>query len=175
MLIRTNLAAAVVSVSAFLAFSSYAQGQSCRGIGLTYIVRDQKGVAIDAASKRLGFDKDSGSPYSAWGVATGDFARNENMKLPDSITNLRGKIATLNSRGMCIFKQPLQLHLTLKGKTMNLTFLVPRLSEHDSRTFVVDSLPFQPGNFEIDLPADPDHSSRFYPATGWKKARATKP
>jgi hypothetical protein len=73
---------------------------------------------------------------------------------------------------MCVFKQPVKLRLTLKGKTMNLIFRVPKLSEYDSRNFLVDSLPFREGTFEIELTVSgSDTRPRFYPASGWKEVK----
>jgi hypothetical protein len=85
---------------------------------------------------------------------------------------LNGKLAALGTEGMCVFKQPVKLQLTLKGKAMNLIFRVPTLSEYDSRDFLVDSLPFRQGTFEIELAVSgSDTRSRFYPASGWKKMK----
>jgi hypothetical protein len=82
---------------------------------------------------------------------------------------------------MCNFREPVKVPLKLKGKEMNLTFLMPKFTEYESRSFVIDSLPFRPGRFEIDLsgagktnPAG-DYLGRFFPATGWKKIKAATP
>jgi hypothetical protein len=149
-----------------------AQAQICPGSHLTYIVRDARGVAIDAASKGLQYDPDNGSQSRKWQISPGDFIRSDLKQVPDSVKKLNGKTAGLETEGMCIFKQPVRLQLTLKGKTMNLTFLIPKLSEYDSRDFLVDSLPFRQGTFEIELPVEtPGERSRFYPASGWKKVK----
>jgi len=139
-----------------------ARGQICRGSQLIYIVRDARGVAIDAARQDLQFEDNK------WKVSDRSFIRVE-KQVPKSISRLNGNIAALETFGMCIFKAPVKLQLMLKGKTMNLMFLVPKLSEYDSRDFLVDSLPFKSGRFEIRLPANADHTSRFYLASGWKR------
>jgi hypothetical protein len=153
--------------------SQTAYGQICPGSHLTYIVRDEKGLAIDAESKALRRDvtTDTDSPSSKWKVTDRDFVRVSGTQVPDSISKLRGKITGLETSAMCNFKQPVNLQLTMKGKTMSLTFLVPKLSEYASRDFLVDSSSFQQGTFEIDLSASEDRSSQFYSATGWKKLK----
>jgi hypothetical protein len=139
------------------------RAQICAGSHLIYVVRDVKGATIDAANKDLKFDSNNGDS-GKWAISDWEYIRN-NILTPKDIAKLRGKLAVLGTEGMCIFKKPVNLQLSLKGKTMNLTFLVPRLGEHDSRDFIVDSLPFQEGSFEIELRANTD----FYPAARWKK------
>jgi hypothetical protein len=149
-----------------------AQGQICPGSHLTYIVRDARGVAIDAAGKDVRYDPDNGSKSYMWLITHGDIIRSDRMQAPDSVKQLNGKMAGLETEGMCVFKQPVNLQLTFKGKTMDLTFLMPKLDEYDSRDFLVDSLPFQQGKFEIRLPVEKsDTRSHYYPASGWKKIK----
>jgi hypothetical protein len=95
------------------------------------------------------------------------------MQVPDSVKKSNGMMAMLETEEMCNFKKPVKLHITLEGKTMNLTFLMPKLGEYDSRDFLVDSLPFRPGTFEIELAVETSSStmSRFYPASGWKEIK----
>lgn len=148
------------------------QAQICPGSHLTYIVRDAHGVAIDAASKGLHYDPDNGSPNRKWRSSSHEFIRSDEMQVPDSVKKVNGKMAVLETEGMCTFKQPVKLQLTLEGKTMNLTFLMPKLDEYDSRDFLVDSLPFRQGTFEIELAAEESGKrSRLYPASGWKKVK----
>ncbi len=148
------------------------QGQICPGSNLNYIVRDMHGVAIDAASKGLRYDPDNGSPNRKWRISTRDSISSDQMQVPDSIKKLNGKMAVLETEGMCTFKQPVKLQLTLEGKTMNLTFLMPKVGEYDSRDFLVDSPPFRQGTFEIELAVEESGKrSRFYPASGWKKVK----
>lgn len=149
------------------------RGQTCPGSKLTYIVRDAHGDAINAASKDLRYDPDNGSPNRKWRVSTGNFITTDQMQLPDGIIKLNGTVAPLETEAMCNFKQPVKLHLTIEGKIMNLIFLMPKLGEYDSRDFLVDSLPFRQGTFEIELAVDTtsDTMSRFYPARGWKEVK----
>lgn len=149
-----------------------AQAQICPGSHLTYIVRDARGKPINAASKDLRFDPDNGTQSRKWGISSSEFFEGYEKQVPDSLKKLNGKMAALTTEGMCTFKQPVKLQLIFKGKTMNLVFLVPKLSEYDSRNFLVDSLPFREGTFEIELPvSESDTRSRFYPASGWKKVK----
>ena len=136
--------------------------QICAGSHLIYVVRDHKGAIVDAAIKDLKFDANNGSEFEKWGVSHWEYV-STNIQMPENIAKLRGKLAVLGTEGTCIFKKPVKLQLSLNSRTMNLTFLMPRLGEHASRDFVVDSLPFDQGSFEIELPANADSGSRFYP------------
>jgi hypothetical protein len=149
------------------------RGQTCPGSRLTYIVRDTHGDAINAANQDLRYDPDNGSSSRKWQVRTGNFITSNQMQVPDGIKKLNGPVAPLETEAMCNFKQPAKLHLTLEGKTMNLVFLMPKLGEYDSRDFLVDSLPFRQGTFEIKLEVDTtsETMSRFYPASGWKEVK----
>jgi hypothetical protein len=149
------------------------QAQICPGSKLTYIVRDTRGGAIDAKSKDLQFNPESGAPNRKWRVSTNDFITSDQMQAPDSIKKLSGMMAPLETEEMCVFRLPVRLHLTLEGKTMNLTFLMPKLDEYDSRDFLVDSLPFRQGTFEIELSIEitSNTKSHFYPARGWKEVK----
>ncbi len=170
-MLKENFRKLLVTLGGILLIATGAHGQICAGSHLTYIVRDTKGVAIDASGKHLHYEGDSDSPYGRWYSSDRDFIRSRTMQVPDEVNKLRGRIAALEVSGMCIFKQPVNLQLTFAGKTMNLTFLMPRLGEYDSRDFLVDSLPFRQGAFEMELTVNPDHTSRFYPATNWKKVK----
>lgn len=146
------------------------RGQICPGSYLTYIVRDEKGAAIDAKSKDLKYQAETG-PDSRfkWEASEPDFVRGDNLNLPAGVKDQVGKISALQVLAWCVFKQPVKLQLSYKGKAMNLTFIMPTLREYDSRDFLVDSLPFREGTFEITLAASSDNRSRFYPALGWKR------
>lgn len=54
---------------------------------------------------------------------------------------------------------------------MNLIFHLPSYE----RDFLVDSLPFQEGTFEIELPVKDRKIVQSYPASDWKKLGKTKP
>jgi hypothetical protein len=119
-------------------------------------VRDPKSNAIDPAIV-------AGPTARTADLAESDFTGTLErakgvVKIPDG-----GKIKTLyfSSGGLCNFKEPVKRSLTFKGKTMNLVFNMPT---NWDRHFLVDSLPFQPGTFEITL-----QESSFYPRERWKK------
>ncbi len=172
MQISKQLISAIACVATLLILSVGANAQICAGSHLTYIVRDDQGKAIDASQTDLHFDTstESGTTYSTWRVTGKEFVR-QSVQVPEAISKLNGTLTALGTSGMCIFKQPVKLHLTWKGKAMNLTFLVPKLSQYDSRDFLVDSLPFNAGDYEIELAADPQGKPLFYAATGWKKVK----
>ena len=164
---RRILISSVVAVVALLACSRGAYAQICAGSHLTYFVRDDKGVVLDAANKALTLGPVTGAGQR-W-TTNPEFSTND--QTPKAISSLRGKTAALEAFGMCYFKVPVKLQLTLKGQTMNLTFLTPQMGETADRNFYVDSLPFRPGTYEIELALDPKGDSLFYAATGWKKIK----
>lgn len=143
-----------------------ATAQICAGSSLRYVVRDGRGKTIDPT----GFYETK--------------SHSEIDELKDAQKVVKGiagnSVRVIQANGMCNFREPVKVALKLKGKVMNLIFLMPKLGEYDSRSFLVDSLPFQPGTFRIDLAgmgaANPagDWLGRFFPATGWKKVRAER-
>ncbi|MEQ1922049.1 MAG: hypothetical protein ABL952_06035 [Pyrinomonadaceae bacterium] len=163
---RSALILIIVTVSAAAAF-----GQICPGSDLTYIVRDSKGVAIDAAGNDITFEENNGTKFSKWKVTSKEFVRHRIKAVPDNITALKGKVSGLQTSGMCNFSGPVTLKLTIKGKVMELTFNPPKMGEYDSSDFLVDSMPFRKGRFEITLEADPNRASLYYAAAGWKKVK----
>jgi hypothetical protein len=140
--------------------------QICAGSNLRYVVRDEMGKVIDPS-----------------GVYEPKVER-EIDELKDAQKVVKGSsgdsVRVIRINGMCNFRQPVKVTLKRKGKMMNLTFLMPGFGEYESRSFLVDSLPFRPGTFEIDLSvpgeANPagDWLGRFFPARGWKKVSATR-
>ena len=152
-----------------------AGAQICAGSNLRYVVRDNLGKVIDPAGVYEAKAK-SGSP-KLFSV--------EMDELKDAQKVVKGiagnSVPVIHARGMCNFREPVKVTLKLKGKEMYLTFLMPKFTEYESRSFVVDSLPFRPGTFEIDLsgagmvnPAG-DWLGSFYSAKGWKKSRSGTP
>jgi len=144
-----------------------ANGQICAGSSLRYVVRDELGKAMDPAGV---YEPGPGSAIEEL---------KEAQKVVKGTTG--DSIRVLRARGMCNFREPVKVTLKLKGKEMNLIFLMPKFGEYESRSFLVDSLSFRAGTFEIDLSAageaNPagDWLGRFYPATGWKKAETPTP
>ncbi len=143
-----------------------ARAQICRGSNLIYIVRDAKGVAIDARREDLRYRLSAG-----WSTSREDLMAGR-TEAPPAVSDLSGKIVGLETFGMCSFKGPVKLNLTFQGKSMNLTFLTAPLGGYNSAYYLVDSLPFQQGTFEIDLPVGGKMANYFAPA-GWKKISDT--
>ena len=149
-----------------------ARAQTCPGSQLFYVVRDAKGAVIDAGRSDLKYEGDgSKQTYRHWGSEAINAERLRSKEVPADISKLNGKVA-LKNQAMCNFRDDVKLSVTLAGKTMNLVFHVPKLNETDSKDFVVDSLPFKAGNYEITLNMPPDTWVNFYPAKGWQKATA---
>src|SRR3954471_7160194 len=149
-----------------------ARAQICPGSQLFYVVRDAKGAMIDAGHSDLKYEGDgSKQTYRHWGSEAINTDHLRSKEVPADISKLNGKVA-LKNQAMCNFKDDVKLSVTLAGKTMNLIFHVPKLSEYDSKDFVVDSLPFKAGNYEITLNMPPDTWVNFYPAKRWQKAAA---
>jgi len=149
-----------------------ARAQICPGSQLFYVVRDAKGAVIDASLSDLTYEGDgSKQTYRHWGSEAINAERLRSKEVPADISKLNGKVA-LKNQAMCNFKDDVKLSVTLAGRTMNLVFHVPKLNETDSKDFVVDSLPFKAGNYEITLNMPPDTWVSFYPAKGWQKATA---
>jgi hypothetical protein len=156
-------------VSVF-ALASPAQAQLCTLSYLSYIVRDANGTPVDAASKSFTFG--GSADDRAWSqkmfvMSYSGFA----TKMPtDLLSTLKDTITplTVGSRG-CVFGNGATLSVTMAGKTMDLTFNIEQ-RVNDSKSYLVDGLPFQEGRFEITLPlvAGQFH---FYPAKNWTKLR----
>jgi hypothetical protein len=151
--------------------------QQCVGSWLMYIVRDEKGAAVDAASDS--FTLSGGAESRSWdrswsGNREGAFSGPTASALPsDLLAEVRGRIAPLalgsmGTAGGCVFTNGATLSLTMGGKTMNLAFGASWRC-CDSHTFVIDGLPFREGRFEIALTVpgvSPQHE--FFPASAWK-------
>jgi len=143
-----------------------ASAQICAGSSLRYVVRDEAGKVID--------------PTGIYETPT----RSAIDELKDAQKVLKGiagnSVNVVHARGMCNFREPFQMVLKLKGKEMALSFLMPRFGEYESRSFLVDSIPFHEGKFSIDLAGEGDANpagdwlGRFFPAKGWKKVVALK-
>src|SRR5262245_60097448 len=161
---RQKLISAFMVISAMFAFSLCAQAQTCPGSHLTYIVRDDKGAPIDA-EKDVQFNVETGNPQSKWWVSDKQFIKYVSG-VPGDINKLNGTVKALMASTMCNFSKPVKLSLTWKDQVMNLTFVVPELSRNDSMDFLVDSVPFKAGDYEIEL-VSPEGKWLFYPAKGW--------
>ena len=144
-----------------------ARAQICPGSSLRYVVRDAKGKVIDPSGV---FERKR-------------FAEIDELKDASKVIKVAGteKIRVIEWRGMCNFREAVKESLNLKGKVMNVTFIMPRLSQYATRNFLVDSLPFRAGSYEIDLTGEGQENpagawlGRFYPAKGWKKINRATP
>jgi hypothetical protein len=157
-------------LGSLLALTSSVQAQICVGSHLAYIVRDAKGRPVDAAAKSFTFGGDAeGQSWYFGDKGYSSFA----AKVPAEIlTALKNTISPMQVSRICVFRSPVTLRVTMSEQTMDLTFNVPALQAWDSRSFLVDGLPFQEGHFEVMLAVNQnDHSehSYFYPAKDWTK------
>jgi len=151
--------------------STLVRAQTCPGSHVNYIVRDEAGAVIENNwPDDLRFESDAAKGHSyKW--STEKFkTRRATQVLPAEIANLDEKAWAVSTTGWCIFESDLDLRLTRKGKTMHLLFHVPRLGQYESRDFIVDSMKFQEGDYEIvlSLPKD-SRRENFFAASAWKK------
>ena len=127
----------LLGATAFFLLPANASAQICAGSSLRYLVRDEQGKVID--------------PTTLYEPGP----RSDISELKDAQKIVKGingdSVRVIRARGMCNFREPVKFTLKNKGKEMDLVFLMPRLGEYDSRSFLVDSLPFRSGTFEIDL------------------------
>jgi len=153
------------------------QAQKCPGSSLGYIVRDAKGAPIESTHPDLQYGRDSGSKFRQWKVYGAGFHKTQGLQVPAGVATLTNKTSTLGISEYCNFTSPITLQLTFKGKTMNLTFIVPKAAEYKSEyepaNFLVDSIPFKAGKFEITLllpKARSNYETVYsYSARDWKK------
>ncbi len=146
-----------------------AYGQICPGSSLIYIVRDKKGVAIDAGGKDVTFNSAGTTRSNTWTVSDKDLIRGRKVEMPDKVRQLNNKLTGLAAFGMCNFKEPATLKVTIGGKTMELTFKFGPMGDVESTDYIVDSIPFKAGKYEITLNHDPKFYTSYYAPTGWKK------
>jgi tetratricopeptide (TPR) repeat protein len=152
-----------------------ARGQRCPDSLLTYIVRDERGNVIDADANGLTF-RQKENDWPKWRVGSaeflnrGYFAKEMIGRVPAAIGQLNGKLRVLELSKNCGFTEKIDLELELKGKKMKLVLRPQALNDH-SIDYMLDSLPFQEGIFDIDLTIDNHdrHSAYFYPASAWLK------
>ena len=167
----------------FVCFAPQNARAQCFSQRLTYIVRDMKGAVINPALNDLRYEKDGGFKFGEWKIKEPGLSSESGAKLPPRIVKSLNSNRTLSIEAWpCTFNQPVKLQLRFKGKMMTLRFVMPDPNQAGPRgvpdnynEYLVDSLPFQSGNFEIvverpkvwqELWIDP-----FSPASGWKKVR----
>jgi len=146
--------------------------QICPGSNLYYLVRDAKGEIVNADRKDLKYQSDDAkSPGIEWGALAINDQEMRSKTVPAEVSALNGKVA-LRKMTFCNFKTDLKLSVTLGGQTMNLLFHTPRFTEETvSKDFVVESVPFKAGDYEITLEMPADVWVNYYPAALWKKQK----
>ncbi|MBV9242008.1 MAG: hypothetical protein JO314_08365 [Acidobacteria bacterium] len=162
-----------------LILSLAADAQICPGSHLNYYVRDAHGKLFDADSNGLIFEEVGGDTkrYGSWAVATTNGYRTSGVEVPSDIA-LFGKLhESLVRGGMCGFRGPTDLKLTLNGQVMELHFGLPDMGGGtSSANFSVDSIPFKAGKYTIDL-TKPTTASKYsayggyFAASAWKSAQ----
>ena len=165
-----------LAAAAIVGATHTASAQICPGSNLYYFVRDAKGAFVDAGRTDLKYEGDGAKgTYSHWATEALDADHLRSKEVQPEILRLNGK-AALKNQAMCNFRNDLRLRVTLSGQTMNLIFHMPPLSQYpsdvDSKDFVVDSLPFKEGDYEITLNVPPDTWLNFYPGNSWKRMSA---
>ena len=161
-----GLFVSVLLLSATYLSAHEAYGQSCRPAVLKYIVRDEKGkplseAEVQAVRKRMAQPAAEASlvSFSEDGEIYSDYsteAKEAKTKLP-ALSYADAKSCELNVK---------EITLRHAGKTMRLIFNINIYR----RAFVIDSLPFQRGTFELKLnDISEEDSSRMISAKRWKK------
>lgn len=159
-----------LAVLTFTMFAAVTNAQSCPGSYATYIVRDAKGAVIKSPpGEGVSYTAVGDSPAAKkWRYSIdGEFVR-VGITLPAALNRIAGDVKGISTSQFCNFPEPLTLKVTLGGKTMQLTFKFPRMGEQESADFVIDSLPFKAGKYEITL-AKPTGAGLYYASTLWKK------
>ncbi|CAN5330095.1 hypothetical protein BH10ACI3_BH10ACI3_14880 [soil metagenome] len=146
--------------------------QSCRGSYLTYLVRDAKGkILANPNSHGVTFAGGTSDASKKWRFSIkGEFV-NAALKLPTAIAAIAGDVTGMTTSQFCNFPEPVTLKLTMNAKTMELTFKFPKFGEQESLDFVVDSLPFKSGKYQITLAKPKGTYGAYFAATGWKAVK----
>ena len=156
--LRSLTALVIFAVAVFISPQIVRAQPSCWGSSLIYILRDEQGKLMDA-------DHDDLWIGPGWQIADYDFGESW-VNLPEAVrTQIRNLkfLAHIEKYEPCHFTKPIELRLTLHGKSMNLVF------HAENRNYViVDSLRFQPGTFEHQL-SSPRGRRNPYSAEDWKK------
>jgi hypothetical protein len=160
---------AVLAGLAFTFAARRAEAQSCRPSQLFYVVRDERGRVMDPAGLQApNFIEDMIGVVKTARDSTGSMAVEIGLDKEKTRSLLLQKFgsekvrALYEVRGSCRFSETINFKLTLHQKNMNLILKVRGAGD-----FLVDSLPFQQGTFQIDLSNPPGRG--FFPATMWRK------
>lgn len=155
----------------FLVTATAAFGQ-CAGSNVFYYVRDAKGKFLTATANDLNaIDANvaaEGRKAPEWSVG-----RYRGDPLPTDMAAAVDEVNAFRVTEMCTFHAPLILKLSIKGKSMELRFVVPKAATA-SANFIVDSVSFQEGTYEMELTRPADASGYaplggFYASSLWKK------
>ena len=161
-----GLFVSVLLLSAPYLSANEAYGQSCRPAVLKYVVRDEKGKNLNEAeleSVRKQMAQPAGEVSMVSLAGDGEIyseysaeAKEVKTKLP-ALYYADAKSCELDVK---------EVTLQHAGKTMRLIFNLHIYR----RAFVIDSLPFQQGTFELDQKdISEEDSSRVIPAKRWTK------
>ena len=158
--------------------------QYCPSSQLIYIVRDENGKIINPAKldapdfieenvMAIDYAEAEKDGQSYWGV--GEVVKKARAQKSNNRDKETGTLFTLHqfSGGACNFTEPVIYKLTLGDKTMNLVFRFAAPKNDYGENYLVDSLPFAQGTYEIDLPEKSD----YYSPANWRKTsdKAEKP
>ena len=166
----------------FCSLAAYAQ--YCPGSEMAYVVRDPAGKIINPATLNApDFIEESTISFS---YAEAEKEREGYWRMGEAVKSARkNKQGNLDketgvfyalretANGACSFSKPIIFKLTLGAETMNLVFRFAAPKNDSGEVYIVDSLPFQQGTFEIDLPEKSD----YYAPSAWRKTsdEAEKP
>ncbi|HTH51444.1 MAG TPA: hypothetical protein VL501_05905, partial [Pyrinomonadaceae bacterium] len=156
-----------------LAFGT-ATAQSCPCSYLTYVIRDAKGKVVkDPYGNFYTFEgKVDGKDFRT--SIAGEF-ENDAPSLPPDLKAVASDVKGIAANQFCNFRGPATMKIVFNKKTtMELTFIFPRMNEQESTKFVVDSLPFKAGKYQIDLskPTTAQKGNKYggyYAGRLWKK------
>lgn len=156
-----------------------AKGQYCRGSSLLYIVRDAKGRIINPAKldapafieenvRAISYAEAEKQREGYW--AEGEAVKEARKQRFAALDKETGSLFALHesSGGACAFTKPMTYRLSSGGKTMNLIFRFNKPKFAD-QVYLVDSLPFQQGTYEIDM----DDKAANVAAANWRKTSDT--
>lgn len=166
---------ALISLFIFITSISSVSAQYCPSSQLNYIVRNAEGKIINPAkldAPDFIEEEVSEIPYAEaekkregyWAV--GEAVKRAREQKQGALDKETGSLFVLHRySGGCNFRNPITYRLTLGKKTMNLVFRFAAPKNDYGEIYLVDSLPFDQGTFEIELPEKSD----YYAAALWRK------
>ncbi len=150
--------------------------QYCNPVTVSYLVRDEKGQLLPAADiktladqlpKQIG-DATTYVSEVSFGPDNQTYYWEEDVEWKNG-----NKTPSINfsNAGICAMHFS-EITLTRNKKKMRLIFDLDIARYQQDRRPVVDSLPFQPGVFKLDLKGWTHEKEKMIPATHWKRVRA---